>query len=519
MYADLILYKGNFITLDKLTQNVQAVAVADRKIIAIGDYNKIKLLIGKNTKKMDLKNKTVVPGFIDSHIHLISLGLAMQVLDLQNTVSKSKLLSKLIEIVQETPPRHWVKGYGFNEAALKELPTRWELDKISPNNPIYLEDIESKICIMNSLALDKIFLARELDGVIIERDGSTGNLTGIIRVRNQNLLYEIAKIPTLDPVDETLEESEFEGAIYSACPKLLEVGITSIHELQLPPSGIRAIKKVVHDGKISIRFFLGCDRNKDITFDKYVEEGLGTEPYEHQVKIGMVKLFADGRMPIPEFKKRVREAHEAGYQLTIHSSNSQQVETSIEALEEVLEAYPRENHRHRVEHAHTLNLDQVERIKNADIIISPQPELIYKLNRKYSDNVMAVPMKSLIDRNVIVAGGSDSPTLSARSRAMSPRSYPNPMLGIGFETSRTTLDGSVVQENERIEVEKALRIHTINGAYASFEEDIKGTISVGKLADLVVLSQNPYEVDPKNIKGIKVLMTIIGGRIVYDSME
>lgn len=515
MYANLILYNGNFITLDEKNPCASATAVIDGKISKIGDYDDVKDLIGEDTDKLDLQGKTVVPGFIDAHIHLVSLGLAMQVMDLRGITAKSVLLDKIKEKVEDTPPKHWVRGFGFDEAELDELPTRSELDAISPENPVYLEDINSKMCIVNSLAQKSVYKKKDIEGVKIERDSSTGKITGIIRVENQNLLYEVARIPTLDPVDETLEESELERAIKMAYPKLIEVGITSIHDMQLPPTGFRAFKKAVCDDKIPLRLYLGSDRNKNIELQNYIDEGLGTEPLPDRVKIGLVKLFADGRIPIPEFKRRVIEAHEAGYQLSIHSSDSKQVENSLEAIEEALKMNPRKNHRHKIEHAHTLNKDLIERVKNLELIISTQPELISKFDRRFPENVMAVPLRSMIKKGIRVAGGSDSPTISATRRATLPRTFPNPLIGIGFEVSRKTEKCSLVQEDERIPILAALKIHTINGAHASFEEDIKGTLEVGKLADLVVLSENLFEVDPEKIKDIQVEKTIIGGKIVY----
>ena len=213
MNADLILYNGNFITLDEKNPCASAMVVIDGKISKIGNYEDVKDLIGGGTDKLNLEGKTVVPGFIDAHIHLISLGLAMQVMDLQEITSKTVFLDKIKEKVEDTPPKHWVRGFGFDEAELDELPTRLELDPISPRNPVYLEDINSKICIVNSLALKKVYNKKDLEDVKIERNRYTGKITGVIRVKDKNFLYEVARIPTLDPVDKTLEESELEIAI------------------------------------------------------------------------------------------------------------------------------------------------------------------------------------------------------------------------------------------------------------------------------------------------------------------
>ena len=511
-----MLYNGNIITLNENETIASALAVNNDKISKIGDYEEIRNLLGKNTKKVDLENKTVIPGFIDSHIHLISLGLAMQVIDLREINSKTTLLFKIKEKVKETPPKHWIKGYGFNETKINELPNRYELDKISPKNPIYLEDIDSKTCIINSIAIKTIKINHNMNGVKVEINKRTGELTGLIKVEDQKLLYEVVRIPTIDPVDETLEESELERAIEIASEKAIRVGITSIHDLQLPPKGIRAFKKAVCNDKTPLRVYIGCDRNKDIELQNYIDEGLGTEPYSNRVKIGIVKLFADGRMPITEFKRRVIEAHRLGYQLAIHSSDNEQVKNSLEALEDAAKMIPFKDNRHRIEHAYTINKNMIERIKNLDLFTSSQPETIFKIERKFPENVLIVPLGSLIKKGVTVVGGSDSPTLNASRRAIFPRTFPNPLVGLSFEVFRKTEKGITLEGKESISFLEALKMHTINGAHASFEEKIKGTLEEGKLADLVVLSENPFEIDSDRIKDIKVEMTIIGGKIVYN---
>lgn len=515
MYADLILHNGNFITLNEKEPHASALAVKKGKIIKIGQYEDIKLLQDRNTKKVDLLGKTAIPGFIDTHIHLISLGLDMQVIDLHGINSKSVLLSKLKRKTRETPKKNWIKGFGFDETKLDEIPNINELDSISPENPVYLEDLYSKMCIVNSLALNKIYMQKNIEGVTIERNGDLGDLTGIIRVDDQKLLYEVARIPTLDPVDDSLEESELEHAIELASQKVVEAGVTSIHDPQLPPNALRAFMNVVREGRTPLRLYLGCDKNRNIELKDYIREGIGTNPYPSRLKMGMVKLFADGRIPIQELKKRVKEAHKSNLQLAIHATNSEEADNALEAIEEALVDSPRKEHRHRIEHADAINKNILERARELDVIISTQPELVFKLEPKYPQNVLCVAINSMTKKGITVTGGSDSPTVEITRRAKQPKTFPNPLMGMAFVVSRKTKNGIIIDTNERVSVLESLRIHTINGAYASFEENIKGTLEEGKLADLAILSKNPLEIELERIQDIEVEMTIIGGEIVF----
>jgi predicted amidohydrolase YtcJ len=318
--AELVLSNGNFITLDDNSPRASAMAVKNGRILRIGDFKDVKGLIGKNTVMLDLKGKTVVPGFIDAHIHLISLGLAMQVLDLRAISSKSDMLERVKLKADLSGPGSWIRGYGFDDSIL-ELPTKLELDKVSPENPVYLEAVNHTTCILNSLAFLKVGAKDDSAGVKMDRYRITGEVNGVIRVDNRKLLIDVVRIPTIEPLDENLEEAELVEAIMIAYPKIVEQGITSIHDVQMPPNGLKAYNKVVKSGEMPLRVYAGCDRNKEIDLEKYINEGLGSEPHPERLKIGLVKLFADGRMTLEEFSRRAKEAHEAGYQLAIHSDD------------------------------------------------------------------------------------------------------------------------------------------------------------------------------------------------------
>jgi len=510
----MILYNGNFLTLNEKAPTASALAVKDGKIIQVGSNDDIKPHQGEETKVIDLHGKTAVPGFIDSHIHLISLGLDMQVIDLCGITTKESLLSRLEAAIRDTPSGNWVKGYGFDETHMDELPDIMELDSVSPENPVYLESLDYLTCIVNSKSMAKVDM-HPRKGVTMDTFRNSGEPTGVIRVEDEKLLYQVANVPTLDPVDPDLPESELEHSIEIASKKVLESGITSIHDPQLPPNALRAFMNAVRGGRTPLRLYLGCDRNRDIPLERYIQEGIGTEPIQDLLKLGMVKLFADDRMSVREFRARVKESHQAGLQLSIHATNINETRNAIEALEEVLEDTPRHNHRHRIEHADNIDEDILERARKIGLVVAAQPEIVYKLEPKYPQDVMKVAYNSMISAGINVSGGSDSPTVPIKRRARPPLAYSTPLLGMAFAVIRRTKNGSIIDKDESVSVLESLKIHTVNGAYASFEEDHKGTLEVGKLADLAILTENPLTVEPEQIKDIRVEMTIIGGEIVY----
>ena len=283
----------------------------------------------------------------------------------------------------------------------------------------------------------------------------------------------MANVHTIDTVCPDVPESEREHAIEIASNKVLEAGITSIHDPQLPPNALRAFKNAVQNGRTPLRLYLGCDRNRDTSLDRYINEGMGTEPVQELLKMGMVKLFADDRMTVQEFKARVKEANQSGLQLSIHATNISETRNALDALEKALEDTPRQNHRHRIEHADNIDTDILERARKIGIIVAAQPEIVYKLEPNYPKDVMKVAYKSMIEGGINVSGGSDSPTVPIKRRARPPLAYPTPLTGMGFAVTRETKNGSVIDNDESVSVLESLRIYTVNGAYASFEEEVK----------------------------------------------
>lgn len=517
--AYLVLINGNIITMNPKQPRAQAIAIKYDKIVEVCTNNEIKPWTNKNTKIIDLKGKTVTPGFIDTHVHIRGFGRSLTTIDLRGINSIKKIQQKLKEQVQKTPKDKWIFGHGWDQERFKErrYPTKRDLDESSPNNPVILRRVCGHICVVNSKTLELANITKETRSPLggkIDKNPQTGEPTGILRENAMDLIQKIIPEP---------DEKELMGACVLACQKAVEAGLTSVHWIIDSPTEINVIQKLRAQNKLPLRVYILIP----VEFlDYLVRLGLQTGFGDNMVKIGCIKILADGSLgartaalkepysdhpktkgmmlyALEELSMLMIKAHKAGFQLAIHAIGDHTVEVVLNALEEALSRVPRKNHRHRIEHASVLNKKTIQHMKKLNLIASVQPHFVvsdfWVVDRVGPERARWVyPFKVLIKEGVTVAGGSDCPVEPI-----------NPLLGIQAAVTRETFP------EERITVDDALRIYTINAAYASFEDDIKGSIEVGKLADLVVLSKNPLTVELDKIRDIAVKMTIVGGKVVY----
>ncbi|MFQ6087065.1 MAG: amidohydrolase [Candidatus Bathyarchaeia archaeon] len=510
---------ANVLTMNPSEPYAKAVAIKDEKIVAVGTNRQIKPWVGKHTKVMDLDGKTVVPGFIDAHVHMRGFGRFLTWMNLRGVGSIREMKQLLRERVQKTSKRKWILGRGWDQERFKEkrYPTRWDLDEVASNNPVIFTRVCGHICVANSKALELAGITRDTvapSGGQIDRDPETGEPTGILRENAKDMVWNI--VP--EPGEEELTEM-----CALACQKAVESGLTSVHWFVRSPVEIRILQELRAKGKLPIRVYLVVL----VEFmDCLINAGLVTGFGDPMVKIGGIKILADGslgartaalKQPYDDepstkgmmlysqrsLNKLVLKAHRAGFQLAIHAIGDRAVDMVLKALERALKVLPRKDHRHRVEHVSVLNESLIQRMKKLGVIASVQPHFVVsdfwvekRLGKARAR--WTYPFKTIIKKGVLVAGGSDCPVEPI-----------SPLLGIYAAVNREMFP------QERMTVEEALRIYTINAAYASFEEKIKGSIEAGKLADLVVLSDDLRKIEPSKIKDVGVEMTIVGGKIVY----
>jgi hypothetical protein len=516
--ATLAILNANVITLNSRQLKAEAIAIQNEKIIAVGSNKEICKYIEKEAKIIDAKGGTVVPGFVDCHAHMTGFGWSLQSLDLRNVKSIKELQQRLQEYAERNPEKNWVLGGRWDQEkfAEKRHPTRWDLDKVVVDKSVFLTRVCGHIGVVNSKALNLANVTKRttVAGGEIDLDEVAGEPNGILRENAMELIWRVTPKPTREDV---------ENACSLACRKAVEAGLTGVHWIVDTADEIRIIQKLYSEGKLPLRVYLGIPVE---LLDEIVKLGLLTGFGNGMIKIGFIKILADGSLGArtaalkkpysdkPETKgmmlytqrrlnKLVLKAHEAGLQLAVHAIGDRAIESVLKAFSNALREVPRQNHRHRIEHCSVLNPKLIRSMKRLGLIASVQPHFISsdfwvvdRLGKIRSRWVY--PFKTLMHEDLIVASGSDCPVEPI-----------NPLLGIWASTARKSL------VEESLTLEEALKTYTLNAAYASFEENKKGTIAVEKLADLTILSPNLSDTPSDDIRNVRVEMTIVDGKVVY----
>ena len=507
--AELILHNANVITMDPVCSKAELIAMENGHITAVTRNGDVQLLRNEKTKIIDCKGKTVVPGFIDAHCHLAGYAEALISADLSpqgGTKSLADMRDKIKMFSAGLPPGTWILGKGYNEFYLREKrhPNRHDLDKATPSHPVKLTHRSGHAHVLNSLALKLVGITAQSgdppDG-LIDRDLETGEPTGILFGMGN---YLARKIPALD-------EAEMRKGIKRVNSELLSLGVTSIQDTT--PHNDAKSWNVLKQWKTD-RLFMpavvmmlgvrGFSQYKEHTYTKM--DGLRTGG----VKIVVHEITGDLNPPREILNKLVFDIHQAGFQVVLHCVEEKTIAAACDAIEFALEHSECEDHRHRIEHCSVCPAPLAKRIGDLGITVVTQPSFIYYSGDRYAKTVRPgqlkdlYPIRRLIKNDIKVAGSSDFPIAK-----------PNPFIGIYAAVTRMSESGKPVLPEEGIERLEALRMYTETAAAAGFQEQTRGSISVGKAADLVVLSDNPMTVAADEIKSIKVEMTLIGGKIAW----
>ena len=537
LYADLAVVNANIITIDDRAPRAEALAVRDGRIAAVGTTAAINKLVGGDTRVIDAQGKTVTPGFIDAHCHPMPsypFFPMLQIVDLgpEKAESMDGLIALLKEKAEVTPAGALVMGARYQDTKLGRHPTRLDLDKASAEHPIMILHSSGHLGVANSKALEMAKITGETPnppGGTFDKD-EKGALTGICR--EGALQMALMKMPPRPPSkEEALQEMDY---FTKSC---LSKGITSVGDAKVSPLLVALYQTALEEGRLNgVRVYMMLE-------DKYLDDlkkvklrtGFGND----RLKIGGIKIFhgnslsgrtcwlsepydmmnpATGKRDyygIPpgrsqeELNQLVLDAHKSGFQCVIHSNGDREIEMVLDAYENAQSAFPRENHRHRIEHCSVVNQAILKRAKELGIVL-----VLHSYIYEHGDKMEAYgekrwgmmhPNRSAFELGIPVAGSSDYPISAA-----------DPLLRIQSMVTRKTAEGKVYGPEQNVAPELAIRIWTLGSAYASFEEDIKGSIEAGKLADFLILSGDPTEVPPDAIKDIKVEKTIIGGEILHE---
>lgn len=512
--ADLILKNANVITMDASLPTAEVVAIVGDKISLVAGNDELAAVTGAKTRIIDCQGDTVLPGFIDAHCHVFSLIRKMLSIDLSpaSVSSIADIKAAIRKQAQNTPAGEWVIGTDFNEFYLteKRIPTRRDIDEVAPHHPVVLSHRSLHACVLNSMALSLAGITIETPdppGGLIDRDLNTGEPNGILF---EMLGYIREKV--LPP----LSEGEITGGIDLANRHYLSCGITSLHEATASNdyNQWQTFRRIKETDKLQGRVYMMIGASARRQFQ---EAGLTTGSGDSQLRLGAVKIMlteATGELQPPhaELDRLALNCHQAGFQLAFHAIEENTVEAAITALEYVNRYSAISGRRHRIEHCSECPPHLLERMRRLHTVVVTQPPFVYYSGERYLATVSPEQLKwlyrinSLINGGLIVAGSSDSPVVPD-----------NPLVGIYAAVTRKAESGQRLLPGESISVSQALAMYSTSAAYASFEESIKGSITQGKLADITVLSNNPSRVDPEQLKDIRVKMTIIGGRVVWEA--
>jgi predicted amidohydrolase YtcJ len=530
MHADYVFINGEVITVNPEDHIFQAAAVRGDEICAVGTTEEILRLRGPKTRVIDLQGNSLLPGFIDSHLHMLLYGTNQLGVDCKNGVqSIDEITAKLAERARITPEGEWVRGWGYNDQRLIEgrHPTRRDLDEVSMEHPIIAVRTCNHISVVNSKALELLGITRDTpdpEGGQIAR-GEDSEPTGVLKETAHMSAFEASRYSP----EEMIE------ALTIANHDFVHLGITSVHEAGgYGPDQMRAMYRAVAEGRVKVRTYaMVCSLNRSEEFvRKMIAAGLVTGVGDERFRIGPAKIFTDGSSSGPTCATRepytsdtndsgilyysqeeingiLGAAHREGFQITAHAIGDRAVEMIINCIEKALEEHPREDHRHRIEHAGMVPPDLMERMKRLGIVPIPNPAFFYEFGEGYVKNYGGrvehmFPLADYAKEGIVAASGSDTPV-----------TVPSPMRGVYCAVTRRTESGTPVGETQRTTLMHAIRSFTLNGAYASFEEDRKGSIEVGKLADLVVLDGSILSAPPEGILSMKPTLTMINGEIVF----
>lgn len=511
---ELILYNAKVITFDERQPLAELVAVRGDRIAFVGASNELSSLRGQPTKAIDCGGRTLLPGFIDAHCHIFAYASSLLAVDCSpSSVANIEELKQALHTRAEvTHSGEWVRAYGYDEFALREKrhPTKHDLDSAVPGHPVRLNHRSGHACVLNTVALQRIGISMDTpdpDDGVIERDVPSGEPSGLL----------IDMEDYLNGVIPNISEGEFRQAVRMASERLVSFGITSVCDATHTNDVERwnTIRQLKNNGDFKPRVSVMAGAN---FLDSFVRSGLGYGFGNHDVRLGHAKIMltlTTGKMTpsIEELHHVVANALAHGFPVAIHAVEEEAVAQAVRVLADANRRITGASQNlNRIEHCSECPLHLIEQIARSGATVVTQPTFTYVSGEHYLSEVSPemqpwlYPTNSLIQSGVPVAASSDAPVAS-----------PNPLIGIYSAATRKSLDGNVVGESERVLVQTALAMYTKNAARAIDEAAHVGSIEAGKLADLVLLNDNPTTVEADAIRDIRAELTLIGGRIVWQS--
>jgi len=512
---DLIIKNAKIVTLNESKPRAEALCVWRGKIVAIGSTEEISQRFPEGNKVLDIKGRFICPGFNDTHTHLLGVAVKFDDVQLADVTSAEEALQKIQAKAQKTPKGQWIFGEGWDESnwTEKRYLTLEELDKVAPNHPCFIRRVCGHLVAVNSIALKELEVPA--DDPDLELDPKTGQPTGILY---DELINRLVKNPKLKK-----SVREYEDAVSKACEYAHALGITSITD-NLSLKGVKAYINAWKKGNLKLRVAMNIPA-KD--FPDFLKTNLSTGLGDEFLRIQGVKIFTDGSIGSrtaalfepyfddptttgeiyiteADYQQLLNMAIKNGWQTVTHAIGDRAIDFVLQAFEHFPEPKIIQEGRHRIEHAEFLTPKQLERVNRLGLILSMQPNFAGRWGKagqlyeqrlgperyKFLNN-----FKMIIETEALLSFGSDNMPMS-------------PLFGLWSLACHPI-------EAIRVNIEEALYYYTLGAAYTTFEEKIKGSLEVGKVADFVVLDKDLFEIEPEEIKNVQVLATFLNGELVY----
>lgn len=528
-HADIVILNANIHTMDKNNPKAQAIAMWQGKIMAIGKDADMKFVTGPQTRVIDAKGKLVMPGFNDSHVHFLETGVQLSSVDLRNAKSPEEFTQIVKDFAAKMPKGRWMQGGRWDHENWKpaNLPTKQMIDAVTPDTPVFISRLDGHMALANSAAMRLAGVTKDtkdVDGGVIVRDAS-GEPTGIFKDAAMDLIEKMIPEPSL--------AEKIEGA-QAATDHAASLGVTSVQDMSAG-TNIGAYQELLRRGTLKTRVY-GCSPLAD--YSRWEKTGVRYSFGDAMLRAGCLKGYADGSLgsttawffkpymdspntsglsvvPITTLASDAAAADKDGLQIMIHAIGDRANAEILDLYKNLAVTNGARDRRPRIEHAQHLRMDDIRRFGGEKVVASMQPVHLPDDGRWAGKRLDAERLKgtyafrTLLDTGAVVAFGSDSPVAPL-----------NPLFSVWGAVTRRTADdknpGGWIPE-QKITVEEAVRAFTWGSAYAEFQENVKGTLEIGKLADIVILSEDIFTIDPAKIADVKVVTTIADGKVVFEA--
>ena len=534
LVADTIIVNAIVHTMDPAHPTAEAVAIYGNRIVAVGSSKDIKKLAGSGTRTIDAKKQLVLPGFNDAHTHFLTGGFQLASVDLRDAANPQEFASRIRAFAAKLPKGRWVTGGDWDHERWPDakLPTKELIDSFTPDTPVFVNRLDSHMALANTAALRLAGVTRQTidpPGGVIVRD-KNGEPTGILKDAAMSFVFKVVPPASFD---------EKLAAARAATNHAARLGVTSIQDMSAG-TDVGVYQALSDRGELKTRVYAVAPLP---AWERLARTGVRAHFGSEMLRVGGLKGFADGSLgsttalfyepykddpgtsgiagdemyPDGAMLKRVVEADRAGLQILIHAIGDRANDLILSIYEQVARENGQRDRRFRIEHAQHLRAQDIARFGRDKVIASMQPYHAIDDGRWAEKRIgkdrakTTYPFRSLLDSGATLAFGTDWTVAPL-----------NPMLTIYAAVTRRTLDGKNSKgwvPEQKISVEETVRAYTYGSAYAEFQENVKGTLTPGKLADLVILSRDIFKIDPKEIENVKVVLTMVDGKVVYEERE